>query len=145
MISAEYNAGYTGVNTLGYLTEYTHGSKTTIMKFGARLKVAREYAKLTQSELATKSGVSQVTISKIEREESDSSSFTVQLAVACGVRPEWLAIEQGEMVDGLYVEGDKMKHLFKIAQALPEYALDDAIKRVADLAQLLQKAGEKNQ
>ena len=67
------------------------------MKFGDRLELARKSAKLTQEELAKKSGVQQGTISKIERGDADSSTFTVQLAIACGVRPEWLAIEDGSM------------------------------------------------
>ena len=46
-----------------------------------------------------KSGVKQGTISKIERGDTDSSTFTVQLAIACGVRPEWLAVEDGPMID----------------------------------------------
>lgn len=138
-MDAEYNVGYTPVNTLGYLTGYTCGSKTTLMKFGERLKVARQYAQLTQSELAVKSGVSQVTISKLER-ESDSSSFTVQLAVACGVRPEWLAMEEGEMVDGFYVSDERLKHALQIMQQLPEYAVDDAIKELDQMAKLIKRA-----
>lgn len=69
------------------------------MEFSERLRHARESAKLTQEQLAQKSGVKQGTISKIERGDADSSTFTVQLAIACGVRPEWLAIEDGPMID----------------------------------------------
>lgn len=68
------------------------------MTYGKRLKTAREHAKLTQPGLAEKSGVSQQTISKIERGKQDGSTYTVQLASACGVRPEWLASETGEML-----------------------------------------------
>lgn len=49
------------------------------------------------------------------------------------------------MVDGLYVEGDKMKHLFRIAQELSEYALDDAIKRITDLAERERERAELDQ
>jgi transcriptional regulator with XRE-family HTH domain len=112
------------------------------MKYGERLKAARHSAKLTQAGLANKTGnaVTQQNISLLEAGEASGSEFTVQLALACGVRPEWLALEQGPMVISAYTENDKLDHLFKIAQALPEYALDDAIKRVTDLAQLLQQA-----
>jgi len=67
------------------------------MRFSERLRLAREYAKLSQEELSTRAGVKQGTISKIERGDSESSTFTVHLALACGVRPEWLAMEVGEM------------------------------------------------
>jgi transcriptional regulator with XRE-family HTH domain len=63
-----------------------------------RLQRAREHARLTQKALEGKSGVSQKTISKIERGDQGSSSALVQLATACGVRPEWLATGTGPMV-----------------------------------------------
>lgn len=69
------------------------------MTFGTRLKQAREQAGLTQESLATASGVKQGTISKIERGESESSTFVVQLAIACKVRIEWLALNTGPMLD----------------------------------------------
>lgn len=69
------------------------------MNYCERLKAARDYAGLTQTGLAEKSGVKQGTISKIERGDTDSSTFTVQLAIACGVRPEWLAMGTEPMLD----------------------------------------------
>lgn len=68
-----------------------------------RLKQARQHAGLTQDELAEKSGVTQASISKIElgKNKSENTTFGVQLAVACGVRCEWLVLGQGEMLDGL--------------------------------------------
>lgn len=69
------------------------------MKFSERLRRAREHAGLTQEALAQRSGVKQGTISKIERGESESSTFVVQLAIACGVRCEWLAVETGKMLE----------------------------------------------
>lgn len=63
------------------------------MNFGERLRHAREQiAHLTQKELETASGVSQKTISKLELGNQEGSTYVVQLALACGVRPEWLAI-----------------------------------------------------
>lgn len=73
------------------------GSSFRRMEFSARLKQARDYANLSQEELSTRSGVKQGTISKIERGDSESSTFTVQLALACGIRPEWLAMGLGDM------------------------------------------------
>lgn len=69
------------------------------MNYSNRLKAARRHAKLNQVALAVKSGVSQQTISKIERGLQDASAFTVQFATACEVRPEWLATGAGAMVE----------------------------------------------
>lgn len=69
------------------------------MNFGDRLKHAREeIARLTQKQLEDLTGVSQKTISKLERGDQEGSTAVVQLAIACGVRPEWLAMAQGEAV-----------------------------------------------
>ena len=68
-----------------------------------RLKQARQHAGLTQDELAEKSGVTQASISKIElgKNKSENTTFGVQLAVACGVRCEWLVLGTGKMLEGL--------------------------------------------
>ena len=114
------------------------------MNFSERLRAAREHSGLTQDQLAEKSGVKQGTISKIERGDSDSSTFTVELAVACGVRPEWLAMEQGEMIDGLYVHDEKLKRALVLLQELPDYAVDQAVKDIDSIAQLVKKASGSN-
>lgn len=116
------------------------------MTFGERLKVAMEYRKIDQTGLAELTGISQPTISKIARDETESSTFTVQLAVACGVRPEWLAMESGEMVDGLYVQDEKIKagiHLLE--QLRDEYLIDDAIKMLGLFAKRAPKTGDEKQ
>lgn len=110
------------------------------MTLGERLRLARQYAKISQAELEKRSGVDQATISKIERDDQKGSTEIVQLAVACGVRPEWLAMESGEMVDGLYVHDEKLKRMLMIAQELPEYAKDRAIKELADLVEFVEHA-----
>ena len=69
------------------------------MTYGKRLKSARSHAKLNQVQLAEKSGVSQQTISKIERDRQEASVYTVQFARASGVRPEWLATGDGDMLE----------------------------------------------
>lgn len=112
------------------------------MTLGAILIAARKYAGLTQDQLAEKSGVKQGTISKIERGETSQSTNTVRLAMACGVRSEWLAEEQGEMVDGLYVHDERMKHALLLMQSMPDYALDQAFKDIDSIAELVRKAGE---
>ena len=63
---------------------------------GERLKAAREQRRLDQVELAYRSGVSQATISALEKRRSVRSKYTGQLAKALGVSYEWLASGVGE-------------------------------------------------
>lgn len=113
------------------------------MNLGDRLKQARKHAKLSQAALADKTGVTQQTISNIEQGIQDKSTDIVQFAIACGVRPEWLAIGQGEMVDGLYVESEKIKRAVVLMQEMPEYALDEAIASINSMAKLTEIASKK--
>jgi transcriptional regulator with XRE-family HTH domain len=66
-------------------------------EFGKRLREARKFANLTQSQLAEKAGLaSQGTVSELEK-ISSGSSFTPQLAAACKVNANWLATGEGDM------------------------------------------------
>lgn len=115
------------------------------MKYGERLKAARAYAKFTQAELALRASVgTQEGVSKLERTNAEGSEFTVQYATACGVRPEWLAMEEGEMVDGLYVHDEKLKRALQLLQELPDYAVDQVVKDIAATTELLKKASGSN-
>lgn len=105
-----------------------------------RLQKARNHAKLKQGELAELAGISQQAISRLETGEQKTTTDIVQIAVACGVRPEWLAMEEGDMVDSPYVHDERLKHALKIMQQLPDYAVDDAIKELDQMAQLIKKA-----
>lgn len=66
--------------------------------FGQRLVEARAHAKLSQVELAKAVGMSQGTLGELEM-DGEGSTYTVKIATACGVRPEWLAEGEGEMLD----------------------------------------------
>lgn len=115
------------------------------MTLGERLKAARAHAGLTQLELSERSGASQQAISAIERGDADGSTQLVQIAVACGVRPEWLAMELGPMLQTDFPVADqKLIHLLKIAEMLPEYGKDRAIKEIADLAEFIKAAQAAN-
>lgn len=63
--------------------------------FGKRLKIARGEAGLTQIELARRSGLSQTTISDIERERNSGSSDAAVLASILNVEPLWLSTGKG--------------------------------------------------
>lgn len=111
------------------------------MKYGDRLKQARQFAKLSQADLAQRAKVgTQENVSKLERGTADGSEFTVQYAKACGVRPEWLAMESGEMLDDIYSQDEKLKRAFQLLQEMPDYAVDQAIKDIDSIAQLVRKA-----
>jgi phage repressor protein C with HTH and peptisase S24 domain len=71
------------------------------MEFKDRLKAARKHAKLNQAELAKASGLTQTSISDLERGKSKGTAFVAQLALACGVDTMWLAEGKGEMISGL--------------------------------------------
>lgn len=114
------------------------------MKFSERVKQARQFAKLSQEELALAVGLTQGLISKIERGDQEETASVVKIAKVCGVRPEWLDDESGEMIDGLYVEGEKLKNAFIIMQSLPEYALDEAIERVIAVKKFCEMAETAN-
>jgi len=68
------------------------------MEKKARYQAARKHGKLTQVQLADKIGMSQQMVSKLERGETEESTFDVKIALACGIRAEWLDSEEGDMV-----------------------------------------------
>ncbi len=65
---------------------------------GQRLKIAREYAGISQTELADAVGIRQSAVSRIERDEALTTGFASRLAKACGVRTDWLSEEDGDML-----------------------------------------------
>lgn len=67
--------------------------------FGGRVKQARLDLKLSQTTLAKKSGVSQTTISDIERGRNDGSKDIVQIAGALRKTPEYLLLGKGDDLD----------------------------------------------
>jgi transcriptional regulator with XRE-family HTH domain len=144
MVPIEYSLRCIIVNPLGCLTRYTLKNKFHAMTLAERLKSARTHAGLTQKELEEKSGVPQQMISKIENGRQETSAYLVNLAVACGVRPEWLAMDLGEMVDGLYVADEKIKRAVLLMQDLPDYAVDEAIKSIDTVAKLTKLGQEAN-
>jgi len=62
---------------------------------GERLREARIAAHLSQGQLSAAAGLSQKTISKIERGDQSGSTAIAQLARAVGVNALWLAEEKG--------------------------------------------------
>lgn len=131
------------------MTAQNQGCSVQPMKYYERLAIARKHARLTQTQLAEKLGVAkngkpimtQANISKLETNPRINGSIhTLKLAKICGVSPDWLAYEEGEMMDNIYVPDVKLKQLLMIAQGLPEYGKDKAIKEVAGIAELIAHA-----
>lgn len=67
------------------------------MTIGQRVRQARKAARLNQTELAEKIGVKQATISELEIRHAASSKHLVDIALALGVSPVWLATGEGSM------------------------------------------------
>ncbi|AIC20603.1 repressor [Pseudomonas chlororaphis] len=67
------------------------------MEFKDRLKAARRHAQLNQAELAAKAGITQTSISDLERGKSKATAHVVKIADACGVSAKWLSDEIGPM------------------------------------------------
>jgi transcriptional regulator with XRE-family HTH domain len=65
------------------------------MEFKDRLKVAREKAGLTQTQLAEAVGMTQATISELERGKSASTAFNARIAKECSVSAIWLETGEG--------------------------------------------------
>lgn len=129
-MDSEYNHSSTSVNNYSSLTVYDRGYSFATMKYGERLRFARQtHAKLTQEQLAEEIGnvCTQENISKLERGDATGSEFTAQFAEACGVRAIWLAEEKGPMV------------AFEVAESTAPYAIalspDD--QQILDTAQYL--------
>lgn len=67
----------------------------TGMTIGQRIKKTRAELGMTQQDLADKTGLTQPTLSELERGDSASSSYLPAIAAALGVSALWLQKEQG--------------------------------------------------
>jgi len=65
------------------------------MSIGTRIREARKSVKMTQAQLAKKSGIVQSTLSELETGASDGTSFVASIAAALGVNALWLQTGKG--------------------------------------------------
>jgi phage repressor protein C with HTH and peptisase S24 domain len=68
------------------------------MNLSERIKAARQYAGLTQRELAERVGIAQTAISQLESGKTQRTSHLFSIAQACEVSPSWLFSGIGGMV-----------------------------------------------
>lgn len=68
------------------------------MELKDRVLAAREFAKLTQEQLAKAVGMTQQSFQALEAGDTKSSRKLVKIALRCGVDPVWLDTGEGEMI-----------------------------------------------
>ncbi|EOD9553445.1 helix-turn-helix domain-containing protein [Vibrio parahaemolyticus] len=108
--------------------------RDTELTVGERLKKARatHIPKLNQHEVAVRSGVSQPTISDLERGISNNSTKLAELASALNVNMIWLATGSGEMRNP---EAENRSELQRLAHAIQRLDLSrEQIELVVDNA-----------
>lgn len=102
-----------------------------------RLIRTRTEAGLKQTDFVEGAGVSQQTISNLEKGIQKTSTDIVAIAIRCGVRPEWLDSESGPMRrNEMIVEDPKIIEALRVMQKLPDYLFDAEILRLQTLATL---------
>ncbi len=89
------------------LQGYGSTRNTSRMEFKERLKAARRHAGLNQTELAERAGLTQTSISDLERGKSKATAFAAQIASVCGVSPMWLAEGAGDMLKGVEAPAER--------------------------------------
>lgn len=106
------------------------------MALGRRIKALRESKGLSQEALSklTNGLVSQGAISALEKRDSESSRYTTALAAALGV-----SVTELHGADE-YQLSPKLTHLLKVAQDLPDYAIDEVIRDAIKTAELIATA-----
>jgi transcriptional regulator with XRE-family HTH domain len=90
---------YSVKRSSGIGRQYSADMNKSRSEYGARLYAARKHARLTQVALAKAAGMSQSTLQEAET-TGLKSTYTAQLAAACGVSPQWLATGEGAMLRG---------------------------------------------
>ena len=107
-------------NVVGFINTFVLEWFT--MKYGERLRVAREKKGLSQEDLAKVSGVGQGTISKIERGDQNSSGYDAILSYTLDIDAMWLYSGKDQFAPDWLIPsnnfGLKQKH--KIVENLNE-------------------------
>lgn len=106
------------------------------MKFGERLRQAREHAKLKQAELADLVEIKQPSLSYLETSDANGSEFTPRFARACGVSVDWLADEIGQMIPAYETVTDPSEiAALRLLRQMPASYRAQAVKQIDSLAE----------
>lgn len=128
------------VNRLIYLTDNKIAYSVRLMKYGERLKSAREHAGLNQDQLAELAGIKQPSLSYLENPRNNpvGSEHTARFARICKVSVDWLSDELGDMLPTIYQTTDpKIIAAARAMEPLTEYGKDAAVKNVTEIAELI--------
>lgn len=113
------------------------------MKYGERLKLARERAGFNQTELAGLVGMKQPSLAYLENPDNNAktSEFTVKFARVLGVSVDWLDDEIGEMIPTVYSTSDpKLVAIMHALEDRAEYVKDAAVTAVLTNCELAERA-----
>lgn len=129
--SADHTTLAVFCNTPCCLTETTLAVTLPAMNLGERVAAARDYAKLTQDQLAKRVGVSQQTIHKLESGKSDGTKAIGEICLVTGVSLPWLVRGEGQMLASQSMGPDPVI-LANTARVLHNIALMQAGKEAFD-------------
>ncbi|MEI6267977.1 MAG: helix-turn-helix transcriptional regulator [Methylococcaceae bacterium] len=101
------------------------------MKYGQRLKLAREQVGLTQKELSLLTGVKWRTIAQIERGNQNASYSTVALANALMIEPMWLYSGDDQFAPEWFVVSELELLAIKQQELLKRQAVLDQLRAIA--------------
>lgn len=141
-MNGQYHDICFSVNKYPCFTQYNKTCTIAEMNttLAERLIRARTEAGLKQTDFMESIGVSQQTISNLEKGIQKTSTDIVAIAIRCGVRPEWLDSESGPMRrNEMIVEDPKIIEALRVMQRLPDYLIDSEIQRLQTLATLANK------
>ena len=116
------------VNTPGCLTGAALAVNHPAMNLGQRVTAAREYAKLTQAQLAKRVGVTQQTMHKLEAGKAKRSSALADICLETGVSLRWLVRGEGSMIASQSARPDPitMAHALTVLQSLAHLQAGEA-------------------
>ncbi|WP_372382156.1 helix-turn-helix domain-containing protein [Xanthomonas sp. NCPPB 1068] len=124
---AEYNSSCISQQPMLF-AGYNARCQALGMDLHARIAAAMRHSGDTQDSLAKRVGISQQAVAKLLSGKSQTSRRLTEIALACGVRPEWLAAGDGPMVAGVQSGGESQ----------PERSIRDTIAAAVAIARRVQ-------
>jgi DNA-binding Xre family transcriptional regulator len=124
------------------IPNFSHVRLANMKTWHERFTLAIEQTNLRPTDIAKAIGVSNATVSDWESGETKKIEGENLLKVCdlLKINPKWLLFGKGAMSSELNIEDKKLKHILMIAQDLPEYGKDKAIKELTDITELIRQA-----